>query len=287
VAGIDHRFEGTLDLLSEARQRFDAVGHVEGTLWTGYWRAATLGEMGELEASLAEIAHTADQAARHELQIVEANCRAEQAELIVAASLAAGGPDPDALEDAGRALARARRLVEVNGMKELAARVGFTEVVLTALGGEPEAALAQAGERLEAWRAFGRGNRLILALVATAKIALLADRTTDARPLATEAVELIGECAWPGPLRGAAQVLVELSEAQDPEAAAMLLGAADARPPTHRWRMFTDLADVRARLEDALGREAFGALYARGQTLDLDEVIALASATEAALGGRP
>jgi hypothetical protein len=29
-------------------------------------------------------------------------------------------------------------------MKELSARVGFSEVVLTALGGEPEAALAQA-----------------------------------------------------------------------------------------------------------------------------------------------
>jgi predicted ATPase/DNA-binding SARP family transcriptional activator len=286
VAGIDHRFEGTLDLLSEARQRFDAVGHVEGRLWTGYWRAATLGEMGELEASLPEIAHTADEAVRHGLEIVEANCRAEQAELIVAASLAAGGPDPDALADAGRALARARRLVEANGMKELSARVGFTEVVLTALGGEPEAALAQAGQRLEAWRAFGRGNRLILALVATAKIALLADQAADARPLATEAIKLIGECAWPGPLRSAAQVLVELSETQDPEAAATLLGAADARPPTHRWRMFTDLTDVRTRLEDALGREAFAAHYAKGQTLDLDEAIALAAAIGAAFGGR-
>jgi predicted ATPase/DNA-binding SARP family transcriptional activator len=287
VAGIDHRFEGTLDLLSEARQRFDAVDHIEGTLWTGYWRAATLGEMGELETALPEIAHTADEAARHGLEIVEANCRAEQAELIIAASLAAGGPDPDALTDAGRALARARRLVEMRGMKELAARVGFTEVVLTALGGDPEAALAQAGRRLDVWRAFGRGNRLILALVATAKIALLADRAADARPLAAEAARLIGECAWPGPLGGAAQVLVELSERQDPEAAATLLGAADARPPTHRWRMFTDLTDVRARLEDALGHEAFAAHHARGRTLDLDEVVALASATQAAPGGRP
>jgi predicted ATPase/DNA-binding SARP family transcriptional activator len=286
VAGIDHRFEGTLDLLSEARQRFDAVGHVEGTLWTGYWRAATLGEMGELEAALPEIAHTADQAARQGLEIVEANCRAEQAELIVAASLATGGPDPVALADAGSALARAQRLVEANGMTELSARVGFTEVVLTALGGEPEAALARAGERLDAWRAFGRGNRLILALVATAKIALLADRPADARPLADEAVTLIGECAWPGPLRGAAQVLVELSATQDPEAAATLLGAADVLAPTHRWQMFTDLTDVRLRLEDALGRDAFAAHHARGQTMDLHEVIALASAIEGAPDGR-
>lgn len=287
VAGIDHRFEGTLDLLSEARQRFDAVGHVEGTLWAGYWRAATLGEMGELDASLPEITHTAEEAARRGLEIVEANCRAEQAELIVAASLAAGGPDRDALMDAGRALARALRLVEAIGMEELSARVGFTEVVLTALGGEPEAALAQAGQQLEAWRAFGRGNRLILALIATAKIALLADRSADARPLAAEAVELIEECAWPGPLRDAAQVLVELSAAQDPEAAATLLGAADAWPPTHRWQMSTDLTDVRTRLENELGREAFASHHARGRTLDLDEVVALASATEAAPRARP
>jgi predicted ATPase/DNA-binding SARP family transcriptional activator len=286
VAGIDHRFDGTLDLLSEARRRFDAAADVEGTLWTGYWRAATLGEMGELEAALPEIAYTADQAADHGLQIVEANCRAEQAELIVAASLAAGGPDPEALADAGSALARARRLVEANGMKELSARVGFTEVVLTALGGEPEEALAQAGQRLDAWRAFGRGNRLILALVATAKIALLADRPADAWPFVGEAVKLIGESAWPGPLRGAVQVLAELSATQDPEAAATLLGAADARPPTHRWRMFSDLTDVRTRLEDTLGCDAFASHHARGQTMDLDEVIALASAIEIAPGGR-
>jgi predicted ATPase/DNA-binding SARP family transcriptional activator len=286
VAGIDHRFDGTLDLLAEARQRFDAAGHVEGRLWTGYWHAATLGEMGELEDALPEISYTADQAARHELQIVEANCRAEQAELIVAASLAAGGPDPDALADAGSALARTRRLVEANGMKELSARVGFTEVVLTALGGEPEKALAQAGQRLDAWRTFGHGNRLILALVATAKIALLADRPADAWPFVSEAVKLIGESAWPGPLRGAVQVLAELSATQDPEAAATLLGAADARPPTHRWRMFSDLTDVRTRLEDTLGRDAFASHHARGQTMALDEVIALASAMDVVPGGR-
>jgi predicted ATPase/DNA-binding SARP family transcriptional activator len=287
VAGIDHRFEGTLDLLSEARQRFDAAGHVEGMLWTGYWQAATLGEMGELEAALPEIAHTADEAASNGLEIVEANCRAEQAELIVAAALAAGGPDPDALADSRRALARARRLAETNGMKELSARVGFTEVVLTALGGQPKAALAQAGQRLQVWRAFGRGNRLILALVATAKIALLADRPADARPLVAEAVKLIGEAAWPGPLRGAAQVLAELSETHDSEAAATLLGAADARPPTHRWRMYTELTGVRTRLEDALGREAFAVLHAKGRTLDLDEIVALASAIEATPNDRP
>ena len=287
VAGIDHRFEGTLDLLTEAHQRFEAVGHVEGTLWTGYWRAATLGEMGELEASLPEIAHAADQAARHGLEIVEANCRAEQAELLIAASLAAGGPEPGVLAEAGRALARARGLATANGMRELSARVGFSEVVLTALGGEPDAALAQADEQLAAWRAFGRGNRLVLALVATAKIALLAGRTTDARPLAAEAVQLIGQYAWAGPLRGAAQVLVQLSATQDPVAAATLLGAADARAPTHRWRLPTDLSDVRTRLEDTLGSETFADHHARGRTLDLDEVVALASAPPAAPGAHP
>jgi predicted ATPase/DNA-binding SARP family transcriptional activator len=286
VAGIDHRFEGTLDLLSEARQRFEAVGNVEGMLWTGYWRAATLGEMGELEASLPEIAHISDEAARHGLGIVEANARAEQAELIVAASLAAGGPDRDALVAAGTALTRARELAETNMMEELVARVGFSEVVLIALGGDPAGALALADERLDAWRALGRGNRLILALVATAKIALLADRPAAARPLVAEAMRLTGEYAWAGPLGGAAQVLAELSAERDPQTAAMFLGAADARPPTHRWRMLTDLTEVRIRLEDVLGREAFDSFHARGRMLDLDEVVLLAAATEAAPGDR-
>jgi predicted ATPase/DNA-binding SARP family transcriptional activator len=281
VAGIDLRFDGTLELLSEARQRFDAVGDVEGTLWTDYWRAATLAEMGELEASLPQIEHAAEAAAHHGLDIIEANARAEQAELIVAASLARGGPERDALAAAERALARARELAETNGMQELSARIGFSDVLLTALGGRPEAALPRAHQELDAWRRLGRGNRLILALVATAKIALLANRAEEARPLVAEAVRLIGEFAWSGPLRGAAEVLAELSTRQDPKAAATLLGAAAARPPTHRWRMFTDLTEVRARLEDILGRESYVAAHAEGETLNLDAVVALATATAA------
>ena len=75
---------------------------------------------------------------------------------------------------------------------------------------------------------------------------------------------LIGECAWPRTLRGAAQVLAELSAIRAPGAAATLLGAADARPPTRRWRMSTDLTEVRPRLGCAFGREAFAAHHARG-----------------------
>ena len=276
VAGIDHRFEGTLDLLSEADERFERVGSVEGTLWTGYWRAATLGEMGELASSLTVIEHTAEEAARHGQEIIEANARAEQTELIVAASLAEGAPDPHELAMARTALTRARELADTHEMQELAARVGFSEVVLTALEGDPDVALSQAHQKLDAWRLFGRGNRLILALVATARIALLAERDADAHRLVSEAAQLIGECAWPGPLRGAAEVGARLCAQADPDTAAALLGAAEARPPTHRWRMSTDLADTRARLQDALGHEAFATRYADGRHMTLDEVVALA-----------
>ena len=278
VAGIDHRFEGTLELLFEARQRFERVGSVDGALWTSYWRAATLAEMGDPEASLAEIEETVEAAARHGLALVEANARAEQAELIVAASLARGGPEREALDAAEAALARARELARANGMQELSARVGFSEVVLTALGGDPDAALARAPQQVDGWRRLGRGNRLILALVVTAKIALCADRADQARPLVAEAVRLIGEFAWSAPLRGAAEVLAELAAERDPEAAATLLGVVDARPPTHRWRMDTDLSEVRARLERALGPEAFAARHAEGEKLGLDDVVTLASA---------
>ena len=194
----------------------------------------------------------------------------------MAAALAHGTPDVDALSAARTALLRARRLVDEHGMQELSARIGFSDVVLTALEGDPVSALGQAHERLDDWRAFGRGNRLILALVATARIALLADRPRDARRLVGEAMRLIAECAWPGPLRGAAEVLAQVSAATDPEAAATLLGAADARPPTHRWRMFTDLTATRAMLEDALGQERFTARQAEGAQLNLDDVAALA-----------
>jgi predicted ATPase len=36
VAGIDHRFEGTLDLLEEAQRRFAVAGSIDGALWAGY-----------------------------------------------------------------------------------------------------------------------------------------------------------------------------------------------------------------------------------------------------------
>jgi predicted ATPase/DNA-binding SARP family transcriptional activator len=290
VAGIDHRFDGTLDLLDEARRRFEAVGSVEGTLWTGYWRAATLAELGDLEAALSQIEETATAAAEEGMDglvegcpadLIEANARAEQAELIVAASLARGGPDREALASADRALIRARHLTDAHGVKELSARVGLSEALLTALRGEPAAALPQAHEQLDAWRELGRGNRLILGLVATAKVALLASRPREAQPLVSEAVKLIGEFAWSGPLRGAAEVLAVLSATQDPAAATTLLGAAEVWAPTHRWRMPVDLADVRATLEATLGLETFAAHHAKGGTLSLDEVVALGAATAA------
>jgi predicted ATPase/DNA-binding SARP family transcriptional activator len=277
VAGIDHRFEGTLDLLAEAHGRFEAVGSIEGMLWTGYWRAATLGEMGELDAALPVIERTVAEAARHDLVVVEANARAEQTELLVAASLARGSPGREVLAAARTALIRARGLADENGMQELSARVGFSDVVLTALDGEPAAALGMAHERLDDWRAFGRGNRLILALVATARIALLAGRPGAARPLVEEAMGLIAECAWPGPLQGAAEVLAQLSADDEPEVAATLLGAAQARPPTHRWRMSTDLTATCAMLEDVLGHDVFTSRHTEGTQLSLDEVIALAA----------
>jgi predicted ATPase/DNA-binding SARP family transcriptional activator len=292
VAGIDHRFDGTLDLLDEARQRFEAVDSVDGVLWTGYWRAATLAEMGELEAALSQIEETAKAAAAEgtdgfvegcPADLIEANARAEQAELIVAASVARGGPDREALAAAGTALSRARYLADAHGAQELSARVGLSGVLLAALRGEPAAALPRAHEQLDAWRELGRGNRLILGLVATAKVALLADRPREARSLVSEAVRLIGEFAWSAPLRGAAEVLAVLAHERDPDAAVVLLGAADTRAPTHRWQMPIDLTEVEARLQDALGPETFADRHARGGSLSLDEVVQLGATTAAAV----
>lgn len=287
VAGLDHRFDDTLDLLAEARRRFEAVGSVEGALWTGYWRAATLAELGQLETALSQIEQTATAAAADgtdglvvgcATDLIEANARAEQAELIVAASLARGGPTPNALADAGRALSRARELGQAHAMQELSARVGLTEALLRALHGEPAAALPGAREQLDAWRELGRGNRLILGLVSTAKVALLAHRPEEARPLMSDAIRLIGEFAWAAPLRGAAEVLVVLSTPRDPDVAATLLGAADARAPTHRWRMPADLTQIRQTLNETLGPEAFATRHAEGEAMSLDEVVELSDA---------
>ena len=100
----------------EVDERFERVGSFEGAPWTGYWRATTLGEMGELASSLPVIEHTAELAGRHWLQIIEANALAEQTELIVAASLAQGAPDPHDLAMARTGLTRARELVTTAGI---------------------------------------------------------------------------------------------------------------------------------------------------------------------------
>lgn len=278
VAGIDQRFDGTLELLGEAEARFTAVGDLEGTLWTGYWRAATLGEMGRLPEAMDEISTAVDAATAAGLAQVEASTRAEQAELIVADAVARDQLSEEALSPAGVALAHARRLAETHGMQELCARVGLGESLLSALAGD-QSALARCIRELERWRVLGRGDRLILGLVATAKVALLVGRPERARALAAEAVPLIGEFSWPAPLRGALEVLAVLSAAQDARRAATLLGAAEARPPAHRWRMPADVASLRAALQRELGPELFGALYAEGAALDLDRAVALGRAT--------
>ena len=100
----------------EVDERFERVGSFEGAPWTGYWRATTLGEMGELASSLPVIEHTAELAGRHWLQIIEANALAEQTELILAASLAQGAPDPHDLAMARTGLTRARELVTTAGI---------------------------------------------------------------------------------------------------------------------------------------------------------------------------
>jgi hypothetical protein len=117
VAGIDHRFDGILDLLDEARRRFEAVGSVGGTLWTGYWSAATLAELGDLEAARSQIEETATAAAEEGMDGLVEGCP--------------GGPDRDALASADRALIRARHLTDAHGVKELSARVGLSQLSAT------------------------------------------------------------------------------------------------------------------------------------------------------------
>lgn len=159
-------------------------------------------------------------------------------------------------------------------MQEMRARVGLGEALLGALAGD-ESALMCCLRELDAWRAFGRGNRLILGLVATAKVALLAGRPDRARALVAEAVSLTVEFTWSAPLRGALEVLAVLSAAQDARTAATLLGAAEARTPPHRWRMPADVTAVRAALQRSLGEEVFSARYAEGAALDLDKTLRL------------
>lgn len=279
LAGIDHRFDGALGLLDEAGERFSAAGDHAGGLWVGYWRAATLAEMGRLEPALQQIRETADAAADCGLEVVESNARAEQAEVGVAESIARGGPESSALADAATALARARELGEAHEMQELLARVSLSEALLLALDGEPAASLPRCLEHLEAWRRLGRGGRLILGLIATAKVALLAGCPSHAQPLVHEAFGLIGEVAWSGALREALQVAAVLAAPRDREAAAVLLGAADARQPTHRWRMPDGVSGIRAGLEETLGSETFAARHAEGETLSLDDAVARATAS--------
>jgi hypothetical protein len=128
-----------------------------------------------------------------------------QGELLVAEALTRGHVGDAAITAADDALQRAGRLAVTHGMQKLTARVALTGVLLDALREDPAGALARAHDQLEVWRRFARGNRLIVGLVATAKVALAAERLDAAVPLVTVALELIGVLAWAGPLRGAAQ----------------------------------------------------------------------------------
>ncbi len=279
LMSIDQDHDRADALLSEALRRFEALDRADGVAWARYWMAANAAEVGDVDGARRHAREAGDLAERVDEPVIEAYCRMAQAEMELLLMRPGGGPE-EALAEAVHAFQRAEQLAWERGLEEAQARVLVGKALLVAQAGEPEAALHACLEGLEAWRRFGRGNRLILGLVAAARIAVLAGRHEQALELVDEGIRLLAGIAWTAPLRAALEVLAICAAPTDPVRAARLLGAATAWPPTHRWPVPLDLGPTEQLVADALEPEAEALLRKRGATLDFNEAVALALASD-------
>ncbi len=249
VAGLERRFAEAYEHLDRSEACSREVHDREGTLWVAYWRAATLAEEGRLEEAAALGATAAREAADRDLPDVEANLLAGLAEVIM--GLVVEDPTaPARPEHARRALDRAATLCGQEELEETGARVTMSRALLASFGEDVDEALRRCLEELDEWRVIGRGNRLALALVATARVAVRAGRPGTAGTLLREALDVVDALGWSLPLPLAVEAVVAVGVDTAPAEAAALLEWARGRPPTHRWRVPLDLAPARAALRD-------------------------------------
>ncbi|WP_084101781.1 BTAD domain-containing putative transcriptional regulator [Demequina sp. NBRC 110051] len=283
IAGLDGRADEGFALLERARELCVSVDDLEGMLWCDYWSMTTLADVGNFEEAASRavngLAHSAS------LPSLEAHLEVGRGEVLLAWHVDGARPLAEVADAIAHSQRTAAALAETHGLEETGARAEMTLALVRALTGEPHEALVSCVAAVERWRTIGRGARLALALVVTSRVALLAQDLDAACRYAWEGAAACGAIGWSGALGSAAEVVAVLDDARDPESTSMLLAAARATPPTHRWRVPCDTARIAACAAEHMGREAWAAAEAAGVSLTFDGIVALVTSVAARSDG--
>jgi len=276
IATIDGRWHEGRQLLLEGLERHTAANDVEGRMWDLHWLATNDAELGlaaEAEQHAVEARRLAesfdDPPALTSIMLIEA-------EVLVAAITLWGAAPATRLEEAGEIYERALAVAERHGFAVARARAIHGLAIVNAETRGPATAIELCRRSVEAWRPFGHGNRLILALISAARIALRADEGQLAIEWLREGLELEREMAWAGPLRLALETAAALDV--DRERAALLLALADRHQHTHRWYVPLDVEPIRSGLDAAERAD----LAKRAEGFDFEASIGLAMEAVAA-----
>lgn len=246
LATLESRPDEAIDLLSEAIGLFSADADRTGEMaWTHMWLAATLADADRHHEAIEAAGKGLSLAQSIDYSVAVVYLAAQHAEVCVGAAFLTG-------DDGCRDTARASYVLAADAASRLGAEEGLLrarhgQALLAAAEADPVAALPDCLAALDGWRRIGSGNRLILGLTATARVALIAGATDTAAALVLEALDAMDRVGWRQPLRRALEVAVLLALHRGAaEDAALLTGAARQRFATPRWYVPLETAEAKA-----------------------------------------
>lgn len=233
VAGLETRSAEALALLNEALASLHGSGTGEEAVWCRMWLGAFAADLGRFDEA---VEHTrvglglAESIGDPAGVVYLANQHAENA---MAGALLL--PAPDYLLVARDTYAIALREAGRHGIDEGLVRAEHGMALLTALD-DPSAGLDLCERALSGWRRLGYGNRLIVGLICSARVAVLAGESSTTAALTGEAIEAIAMVGYRQPLgRAVETAAVHALDTGDTTSAALLAGAAGCRFLTPRW----------------------------------------------------
>jgi predicted ATPase/DNA-binding SARP family transcriptional activator len=275
VAGLESRPAEAVEVLGRAMEVLQGLGDQAETTWCHMWLGAFHADLGDFDLAVGHtgaglaIARSIDAAPA---LVYLANQHAENA-------MAAGvlRSDERYLGIAEETYALAAELAKGHLIDEGWVRALHGQAVMTALE-DPALGLARCQETLVEWRRLGHGNRLIVALVSTARVALRAGEACTSAALLDEAIDVMTHVGWGQPLgRLLETTAVAAVESGSPSTAALLAGAASQRFLTPRWFVPID-ADRRLEQGRSTDRTAWDLGLAAGAMMSDRAVMDLARA---------
>jgi predicted ATPase/DNA-binding SARP family transcriptional activator len=233
VTGLEGRSIDAVAMLERAVELLQALGDHEETVWCQMWLGAFQADLGEFDAA---VEHTrvglalAQAIGSPPITVYLANQHAENA-----MALGALLDDDRHRAVAAETYAMASELAREHSVGEGRVRAAHGAALLSAVE-DPTGCLEQCQEHLVEWRQLGHGNRLIVALLSTARVAVLAGEPGVGAALIAETIEVIAQVGWKQALGRTLETAAVCSlQLGDASTAALLAGAASQRFLTPRW----------------------------------------------------